>query len=155
MLFYPKITCIFIIYVYLSWNLLSPFTHFFRQSFWPEKQTPPICSLLECMVMHWISYKLYNMVTCVQAMKLIYSTFVFSKPIWYGHLDNWARFARLWSSLKSRIGAQERRLTCKKLNYAKTNNHVYLLMHSIFNIQWPFSTNICCLQMLNFGFSTL
>ena len=125
-------------------------------------------------VVHWISYKLYDMVTCGQAMnlKLIYSTFVFSKPIWYGHLANWARFARLWSSLKSRIGAQERRWTCKKsnyakttknqeilwtckrFNYAKTNNHLYLLMHSIFNIQWPFPTNIC-LQMLNFGFSTL
>ena len=56
----------------------------------------------------------------------IYSTFVFAKPtqnLWYVHLANWARFARLWSSLKSRIGAQERRWTCKKSNYAKTNKN--------------------------------
>ena len=32
-------------------TFLQQFTHFFRQYFWAEKLTPPICSLLGCMEM--------------------------------------------------------------------------------------------------------
>ena len=88
----------------------------------------------------------------------IYSIFVFTKTIynlWYDHLANWARFARLWSSLKSRIGAQERRWTCNfflqlcqnQYNLTKYNHIPTYTISSIFDNQWPFSTDIC-LQIL-------
>ena len=47
--FYHKITCIFMIYVYLSRTFFVAIYALFPPIFWPVKQTPPIFSLLESM----------------------------------------------------------------------------------------------------------
>ena len=78
---------------------------------------------------------------------VIFSTSVFLQKknnmksmIWY--LASWARFARLWSSLKSRIGAQER-LSTYKMYYWKHLNIILCCKYFLYDL-----VNVFCFVFL-------